>query len=894
MEEQGLDFQQQAIEYSLRGFSVFPLRAKSKVPALSKAQGGWEPYSKQAATQEQIKRWWTDKPYNNIGIATGSVSGIIVLDIDTPDNPGEPDGYVSLRVIMERFGPLPDTMHTKTGSGGTHYLFKHPGYTVPNFSMKKTIGIDLRGDGGYIVAPPSVHPNGNRYEWYGGSQIADMPNWLLELAADKKPEWLKELFPDMFHTRSQSKDSQRQSGKAASSAADILNRCAFCQHCQREAASLREPEWYAMISNLSRAPGGSDLIHELSKPHPGYDPDKTAAKIDHALHHGKPITCHYIQHSIGFQDCPAGGCGVKTPIGLLYPSGKGPAKASNSRQAGREENTNDKQGTIRLPNLPVKGLMQPNSWSITESGIWQQPMSDDQPPVRVCPVPVLLTKRLKNIDSDEEKIEVGFRRDGRWQSICAPRATVFNRSAIVALANQSLPVTSENAKHLVRYLADFEGANMDTLPVVQSVSHLGWVGQDRFLPGASEGIHLDVELGGTSAVAGGYHTEGTLAEWRSFVEPVRKYTIARFTLAASFAAPLLVLVNQRVFVVHNWGPSRGGKTACLKTALSVWGEPDTIMASFNATKVGLERLAAFYCDLPLGIDERQVVGDKQGFVESLVYMLGLGKGKARGSKGGGLQAFQNWRTIALTTGEEPLSTDTSTQGIKTRTLEIYGIPIEDEVLARRLHQGLAANYGSAGPAFVRRIMQELAKDPNAFKEDYATMLAEWEKRNAGHMGSHLSAVTTVMLADYYASRWIFDVPEEQAYDEAIAMAELILAQQETAAEADEGFRAMEYFRSWCHVNVTKFNETPSTEWYGLFRNGRICVFPTIFERAMKDGGFNSRRILADWADRNWIDYEVKPSDGKRRLKIGVMLNRERYTVISVRLIYSLQEQNEVT
>ena len=71
-------------------------------------------------------------------------------------------------------------------------------------------------------------------------------------------------------------------------------------------------------------------------------------------------------------------------------------------------------------------------------------------------------------------------------------------------------------------------------------------------------------------------------------------------------------------VPYAWGIA-GRKTASLKAALSAWGEPKELIAPFNATMAGLERLAAFYCDLPLGIDERQVVGDKQGFVESPVY-----------------------------------------------------------------------------------------------------------------------------------------------------------------------------------------------------------------------------------------------------------------------------------
>jgi uncharacterized protein (DUF927 family) len=72
----------------------------------------------------------------------------------------------------------------------------------------------------------------------------------------------------------------------------------------------------------------------------------------------------------------------------------------------------------------------------------------------------------------------------------------------------------------------------------------------------------------------------------------------------------------------------------------------------------------------LGLDERQVIGDKQGFIDSLIYLLGLDKGKTRGAKSGGLQDFNYWRSIVLTNGEMPLSNSSSSAGIRTRALEI--------------------------------------------------------------------------------------------------------------------------------------------------------------------------------------------------------------------------------
>ena len=125
---------------------------------------------------------------------------------------------------------------------------------------------------------------------------------------------------------------------------------------------------------------------------------------------------------------------------------------------------------------------------------------------------------------------------------------------------------------------------------------------------------------------------GTLEDWTAMMQKHRQRNRFRFLLAAAFAPPLLKIINQRIFFIYNWGGSEGGKTAALHAALSAWGDPDSLKVSFNATKVGLEQTAAFFKDLPFGLNERQLAGSKQGVVEQLVYMLAEGVGKVRGTK----------------------------------------------------------------------------------------------------------------------------------------------------------------------------------------------------------------------------------------------------------------------
>ena len=166
------------------GFSVFPLQSRSKKPI-----GSWKEYQTVPAQFAECNAWDNAYRYSsyNIGIATGSVSNCFVLDID-----GE-QGCETLVQIIAQHDALPSTPTVKTGKG-QHYYFRYPaGYEVRNLAGRSVHGeflpgIDVRGDGGYVVAPPSIHPNGAIYEWLvtpWQTSLADAPAWLLNLLAVK-------------------------------------------------------------------------------------------------------------------------------------------------------------------------------------------------------------------------------------------------------------------------------------------------------------------------------------------------------------------------------------------------------------------------------------------------------------------------------------------------------------------------------------------------------------------------------------------------------------------------------------------------------------------------------------------------------------------------------------
>lgn len=172
-----------ALAYAERGWRVVPIRPGEKRPMID----AWQ----DAATTDAalIEQWWRRWPAHGVGIATGRESGIFVLDVDNNHAAGK-YGDDSLADLEATYGKLPDTVEVLTGSGGRHLYFRFPANAeVTNSAGRLGPWLDVRGDGGQVVAPPTKHPNGCPYEWDASSrfdevELADAPVWLLRLLTE--------------------------------------------------------------------------------------------------------------------------------------------------------------------------------------------------------------------------------------------------------------------------------------------------------------------------------------------------------------------------------------------------------------------------------------------------------------------------------------------------------------------------------------------------------------------------------------------------------------------------------------------------------------------------------------------------------------------------------------
>lgn len=146
-----------ALDYAARGWAVFPLAEGTKIPCI---QGG---FTQATTDEEQIRLFWSVRPRCNIGIATGGMSnGLVVIDVDLDNDKGE-DGYIALKAWEAEHGELPEGACATTPRGGMHLYFVSD--EPFSGSVNHEAGIDVRADGGYVVAPPSVREDGKTYEW---------------------------------------------------------------------------------------------------------------------------------------------------------------------------------------------------------------------------------------------------------------------------------------------------------------------------------------------------------------------------------------------------------------------------------------------------------------------------------------------------------------------------------------------------------------------------------------------------------------------------------------------------------------------------------------------------------------------------------------------------------
>jgi hypothetical protein len=458
--------------------------------------------------------------------------------------------------------------------------------------------------------------------------------------------------------------------------------------------------------------------------------------------------------------------------------------------------------------------------------------------MNACPVPVTINRFFENRQTVEEKVELAFKKNGKWKTITPAKSTIASANKIVSLADVGLPVTSESARSLVQFLADLEAYNPEKIKYQPSTSKLGWMmvkDKMKFVPYSMDGISFDAEER-FKKTFDAIKPHGDKEKWLSLVRSIRASARIepRVMLAASFASVLVGPLNLLPFVVHLYGQTEGGKTVCAMLATSVWANPDhgaSYFADFMTTQVALEARADLLNNMPLIIDDTAKVSKKIGddFSE-LIYILCSGTGKDRSNVNLGLCRTNTWENCILTTGEHPIVDVSAQGGAINRVISIEAGHTRIFQDGHAVAECLKENYGFAGEFFTEYLS---IKGFDFAKKRYEEI---FKSLKDGKMEKQAMAMSAILLADEIVTSCLF------ADDKALTIDDVKDCMR-SESEISEELRCYQYVCEHVIVNNANFYDdsakfkAPRVVW-GRINNDIVYFIPTILKQIVKDAGFS--------------------------------------------------------
>ena len=482
--------------------------------------------------------------------------------------------------------------------------------------------------------------------------------------------------------------------------------------------------------------------------------------------------------------------------------------------------------------------------------------------VVACYHPLLPIQKLINLETGKEKIKLAYKVLDDWENIIVDKEVIASSNRIVQLAGHGINATSENARHLVRYLSDIEYMNLDLIEVRKSSSKLGWV-KGTFLP-----YDNDIVFDGEEKFKETYNSikeVGSEEVWMDLVRDIRKS--GRFepqiSIVASLASVLIEPLNALPFILNIGGDTGKGKTVSLMVATSCWANPseNVYMADSKSTVTALELRLDFLNNLPMMLDDMSQVKAKcGGDFTDLVYMLCSGKGKDRANATLGLNRMTTWRNIILTNYEYSLVTETMQGGAINRIIDIEaaeGYIFED---GNKIVETIKNNYGFAGRRFIEAIEQIGMKQIREWQQQaYDSIKRKAEEQGVEKEEKQILPMSILLTADRIATQYIFEDGQFLDFETCVNLLK-------NQGEVSENERAYEFIQNEISVNISKFvpddpisGKYKGDVWGCIEQDGHVVIIKSVFDKICERGNFSSKSFLK-WADkRGLLDH------GKDRL-----------------------------
>ena len=529
--------------------------------------------------------------------------------------------------------------------------------------------------------------------------------------------------------------------------------------------------------------------------------------------------------------------------------------------------------------LPEAAGLKTGPYHITTSGIIKEVEKKEEVVIiNIISVPVLPVGILTNIETGYVKTRLWWKPgNGKAREEIFENRTLADKSKILMLADRGLPVDSLNARDLVEYLSVIKAKNSDVIPQEDSVSSLGWHNNNEtFAPYDQEQIIDNITENNT--IYRSIKSKGTFQEWADFMAQRLTDKRLHIVMAASFGSVILRLVGALPFILHFWGKTGTGKTVALMAAASVWGNPEAgaYLRSMDATTNAVMKLAGFLRNLPVVADEMQTVRDREGDYDKFIMRVTEGIERGRLNADSSLKPLQEWSTIFITSGEEPIVNVKSGAGAVNRVIEVElepDAPLFPGEMGNEVANFCREHYGTAGPELIRQIKK---LGPELLIEAYKNCSKTLMQNNI--TAKQAFSAAAILTGSRLMCNLVFKGKLEplQPND--------ILPYLKTELTVDPAERAYSTLINLFAANRNRFESKRDTgtmiyeyepgqgETWGKVFDGGYFVNKSILERELQNIGFQFDAVKKAWAGKGYL---IKDSQGKyshQRTEAGVYCN----------------------
>jgi len=570
------------------------------------------------------------------------------------------------------------------------------------------------------------------------------------------------------------------------------------------------------------------------------------------------------------------------------------------RVVGDDEGGDPIRMCVDWPAYP-EGVAVPGGWRLDRNRLRRVRASRDKLIEEDVGRPVLVTRRLRDADDQSWSVELAWTQGPKWETAIVPRSVALSSRELLSLADQGAPVSSATAKRAVEWLTVLD--QDEALPVDWCAARMGWVGSTSryFLLGERQ-IHkgetpehrvsLAAASSGARQAARAVRTGGTWEGWLQLVDVIADQPAPWAIIYAACSAALLQVLDAPCYGIDMCGESGTGKSTLLELASSVCAVPKKGhgYSGWDGTLAGTEGSVGVRCDLPLCLDEGQLVPERRwGEAGTLLYAITSGAGRAKGTIGRlGMAHVDSWRTVLISTSEEGITSWSPHDGVRRRIIELRGAGLRTAEDTDAVRDIIREHHGH----LYARLVQHIVDSVDARDEMRAAYTARRDQAREGVTDSISRSAAAYVAAIEVAAAIIhgaLGVPEPQCDVLGWLWGQI----RGVTGESDRAARAWDQVWAWCWAHRASFygphspEVPPRGEWLGLWADhaGYVAVRPDRLAEVFRRAALGSpASIYRSWAARGWLDSE----SGRTSRKVtvpgeGSMGGGERLRMVCLRI-----------